>query len=241
MSLPYDLRGQTTQAIRVLKAFTEYTFEDEQIAQEALKYAKGLVFMTQIKAGFIWSGSMAAGIVIARMPNGEWSAPSSLGSIGMGFGFQAGAQSVDIILALYHDLAVDAFRGAGQLKLGGDFSVTAGPLGRTASLDARIGTTGVAGCFSYARSHGLFAGVALEGAVLVTRAGDNAAVYGRDVSVGEIFSGQVEPFPEAAELHALVKAFVDGSLPAAGSPADRQAEVETQTDGTGASALEPDS
>lgn len=51
----------------------------------------GLAIFTQVKAGFVWSGRMGSGIVIARLPDGSWSAPSCIGTGGVGFGLQIGA------------------------------------------------------------------------------------------------------------------------------------------------------
>lgn len=53
----------------------------------------GLAIFTQVKAGFVWSGRMGSGVVIARLPDGSWSAPSCIGTGGVGFGLQIGAVS----------------------------------------------------------------------------------------------------------------------------------------------------
>ena len=203
---PYNLERQIEQSIVVLQNFTVHREADEQIALGVLRNAIGLVFMTQVKAGFLWSGSVAAGVLIVRLPEGGWSAPASLGSVGAGFGLQIGAQSADIVIALFDQRAIDAFKGLGHLKLGGDFSVAVGPIGRSASVDGRVGPSGLTGMFSYSRSQGLFAGLSLDGAVIVRRDADNSEMYGPDVTVDEILSGSVEPSAAGKRLHGLIGA-----------------------------------
>ena len=118
---------------------------------------------------------------------------------------QAGAQKTDTLIVLNTEAAVDAFTSRGQLKLGTDASVAAGPLGRSAQVEARVGDRGMMACFSYSHSRGIFGGLSLEGAVLSVRADDNAAFYGRKgVTVEEILGGRVPPPPAAAPLYALL-------------------------------------
>jgi len=74
--------------------------------------------------------------------------------------------------------------------------VAAGPVGRTAS----VAVTPVAAVYSYSRSKGLFAGVAVTGTVLVTRNRANQAYYGRKVTPEEILSGKVKPPASADRL-----------------------------------------
>jgi len=217
---PYKLTSQIINSIRVLRDLTEDATPDEQVNHLVLQKAKGLVMMTQIKAGFIWSGSVAAGIVIVRLPDGSWSAPASIGAAGMGWGLQAGAHQVDHLLALHDDFAIGAFMGAGQVKFGGELSITAGPIGRNAQLEAHLGTSGVAGTLSYARSRGFFGGVGLDGSVIVRRDADNEEVYGKGVSVDEILGGQVTPPKAADELYALLERVTAGKTDGAAAEAD---------------------
>ena len=169
-----SLKGQIKQSLESLNSMTNAAEFDKGIPVELIQRCSGIVFMTEVKAGFVWSGSVSGGILIAKLPNGGgWSAPSSLGSGGMGFGFQVGAQKTDTIILLFGTLAVSTFASAGQVKFGGDLSVSAGPVGRSLAADARLGTGGFTGCLSYSQSQGLFGGVSLTGAVLITRSKDN--------------------------------------------------------------------
>ena len=160
--------------------------------------------MTQVKAGFLWSGVLGNGIIIKRCPGKPmgWSAPSSVATGGVGFGFQIGAQKTDTVIVLNDDSAVRAFSGSGQLKIGADVSVAAGPVGRSVAADLRAGDKGFTGCFSYSHSQGLFAGMSLEGAVLLARDSDNKKFYGQDLTVEAILNGGVEPPLQASPLYA---------------------------------------
>ena len=126
--------------------------------------------------------------------------PTAAGAAGLGWGFQAGAQSTDIIIALETKEAVEAYRTAGQLKVGGDMHVTAGDKG--AGNDAGVTSKGFT---AYTHSHGLFGGISIDGMALVARNEDNAAVYGKDVTVQQVLDGAVTAPPEAAELYRLLE------------------------------------
>lgn len=65
-----------------------------------LQQAKGFAIFTVAKAGFVVSARAGSGIVIARLPNGEWSAPTAIGTAGLGFGGQAGAEVTDFLIVL---------------------------------------------------------------------------------------------------------------------------------------------
>jgi hypothetical protein len=122
--------------------------------------------------------------------------PSAIGTGGAGFGFQVGAEVSEVVLVLNTLAAVDAFAHGANVKLGGDVSVAAGPLGR----DAAAAVMPVAAVYTYSRSQGLFAGVSLEGAVIATRPNANAQYYGRSVTPDEILSGSAKPPPGSEML-----------------------------------------
>jgi len=99
-----------------------------------------------------------------------------------------------------NNAAIRAFSRGGNVTLGVDASVAAGPMGR----DAQAGVAPTAAIYSYSRSKGLFVGAAVEGAVLVTQKDENARYYGRPVSAHEILSGHVAPPRGAAPLRAAL-------------------------------------
>lgn len=179
------------QAAAILQRFRE--IPEKSIPDTVLKSAKGLAILTVVKAGFIFSGRGGEGLVVARVGKG-WSGPSAIGTGGAGFGLQIGAQVSEFVIVLNTPEAVKAFSRGGNVSLGADLSVAAGPVGRDVATDV----TPMAAVYSYSRSEGLFAGISLEGTVIAERNEANAAYYGRSVTPMQILSGQVKP-PRGAQ------------------------------------------
>jgi SH3 domain-containing YSC84-like protein 1 len=192
-----NYQDDVDQAVAIIESFQN--IPEQAIPTSVLRQARGLAILTVTKAGFIVSGRGGKGIVIARTQKG-WSGPSAIGTGGVGFGFQAGAQVTEVVLVLNTPAAVEAFSQAGNFTLGGNLSVTAGPVGRDA--EAQVGLQSV--MFSYSRSQGLFGGLSVEGTVIATRNDDNAAYYGKPVSAKEILAGDVTPPAGAAKLRQVL-------------------------------------
>ena len=190
------MQGDVDQAVAILQRFQE--IPEKSIPPAVLKGAKGLAIMTVTKAGFIVSARGGTGVVVARLAKG-WSGPSAIGTGGAGFGFQIGAEVTEFIMILNTPDAVKAFSRGGNVSLGADVSVAAGPVGRNVSAEV-LPTAAV---YTYSRSQGLFAGVSLEGTVVATRDDANAEYYGRKVTPTQILSGQVK-VPKGAQ--ALIRA-----------------------------------
>ncbi|KAJ8575612.1 hypothetical protein ON010_g3603 [Phytophthora cinnamomi] len=157
-----------------------------------------VVFLTVIKMGFVFTGRMGTGLVVARLPDGRWSAPSAIGTAGVGWGPQIGGEITDFVIILNTQRAVEAFCASGQVNLGAELGISAGPVGRVASgaLEASA-SMDVAPCYSYSHSKGLYAGISLEGSVILSRSDINRSFYGKAVTVAELLGG-VEPPPVAA-------------------------------------------
>lgn len=190
------MQGDIDQAVAILQRFQE--IPEKSIPPAVLRGARGLAIMTVTKAGFIVSARGGTGIVVSRLGKG-WSPPSGIGTGGAGFGFQIGAEVTEFIMILNTPDAVSAFSKGGNISLGADVSVAAGPLGRNVSA----GVLPMAAVYTYSRSQGLFAGVSLEGTVIGSRDDANAEYYGRKVTPTQILSGQVKP-PKGARV--LMKA-----------------------------------
>src|SRR5437870_9423381 len=186
-----SMQGDVDQAASTIERFQ--AVPEKAIPQAVLRDARGLAIMTVIKAGFGLSGRGGSGVVVARTKSG-WSGPSAIGTGGAGFGFQIGAEVTEFVMILNTDAAVQAFSRDVNVTLGGDISVAAGPIGRT----AEAAVTPVAAIYTYSRSQGLFAGISLEGTVIGARNDANAAYYGRAVSAEDLLSGKVAP-PAGAE------------------------------------------
>lgn len=155
-----------------------------------------------IKVGFGFGARRGKGILVVRQEDGSWSNPAFITLTGGSFGFQIGAQSTDIILVFKTRKSVEGIAN-GKLTLGADASIAAGPVGRHTGIatDLRF----QAEVFSYARSRGLFAGVALEGAGVSMDRKANAAFYGSpSITPEQIFASSGNAAPQTANTFVQV-------------------------------------
>ncbi|RXW25326.1 hypothetical protein EST38_g513 [Candolleomyces aberdarensis] len=177
----------------------------------------GLAIFQVLKAGFVFSGKAGSGLVIARLPDGSWSAPSCIATGGLGWGLQIGADITDFVIVLNSEDAVRAFSLGGNVTIGGNIAATAGPIGTGGSVQASLAHP--APMFSYSKSKGLFAGVSLEGTVLIERKDANRDFYGSTVPARDILGGRVPPPEVASRLYEIIEAaegFDDSNLPESG-------------------------
>ncbi|KIY52913.1 DUF500-domain-containing protein [Fistulina hepatica ATCC 64428] len=176
---------------------------DGVIPRTILENAKGFAIFTIFKAGFLFSARAGVGIVIARLDDGTWSAPSAIGTAGLGVGGQAGAEVTDFLVVSNTIVGCSrSFMAAGSLTLGGNMSIAIGPLGRNGEASGSLNTKGkVAAMYSYSKTRGLFGGVSIEGSVIVEREDANYQAYGFNVSAKQLLSGTtVDPPPWAGHL-----------------------------------------
>lgn len=154
-----------------------------------------VVVPDSIKAGLIIGGRHGRGLLSVKNADGTWSNPSFVSLTGGSIGFQAGVQSSDIVLVFRSDRGLESIVN-GKFTLGADAGVAAGPVGRNASAltDGEM----KAEIWSWSRARGLFAGVALDGAVLSIDDAANEAVYGRDTTPRMIFEGRAPQRPSDA-------------------------------------------
>ena len=192
-----SMQADVDQAIAIIDRFE--AIPERGIPPAVMRAAKGLAILTVTKAGFIGSARGGTGVVIARTANG-WSGPSAIGTGGLGIGFQAGVEISEFVIVLNTPAAVDAFARGGNVTLGGNLSVAAGPIGRSAEGNVAMN----AAMYSYSRTQGLFAGISLEGTGIGTRDGVNADYYGQTVDPRDILSGKVRPPAGAQRLQAVL-------------------------------------
>ena len=187
------MQQDVDQAAAIIQRFE--AIPEKGIPPSVMKAAKGLAILTVTKAGFLGSARGGKGVVVARLNKG-WSGPSAIGTGGIGFGFQAGVEITEFVMVLNTPAAVEAFSKPGNVTLGGNLSIAAGPVGRSAE-----GSVGLqSAIYSYSISQGLFAGVSLEGTVVSVRDDANEAYYGKPVMAQEILSGKVQPPAGARNL-----------------------------------------
>ena len=156
--------------------------------------------MTVFKAGFLGAAGFGSGVVVARLADGTWSAPSAIGTVRGGFGGQIGFELTDFVFILNDAMAVKTFAQVGSLTLGGNVSIAAGPVGRNAEAAGAASLKSIAGIFAYSKTKGLFAGVSLEGSVLIERRDANEKLYNRKVTARELLSGNIPVPPQAEPL-----------------------------------------
>jgi lipid-binding SYLF domain-containing protein len=172
---------------------------DQQIPDALLSRAYGIAVIPDVtKVAFIFGGRHGRGVLVVRDKlNSPWSNPTFVSLTGGSWGFQVGAQSSDIILVFTSKTGVEGVAG-GKLALGADASVATGPVGRQGS--AATDMTFHAEIYSYARTRGLFGGIALDGSVISIDRPANGALYGKSgVTATEIFSGQSPAAPATAQ------------------------------------------
>lgn len=217
--LPSSMRSECKKCGRILASFVDprQAFgPDKIIPPQILANAKGLAILTVLKAGFLGSGRFGSGVVVARLADGTWSAPSAIGTVGGGFGGQIGFELTDFVFILNDASAVKTFAQVGSITLGGNVSIAAGPVGRNAEAAGAASLKSVSGIFAYSKTKGLFAGVSLEGSVLIERRDANEKMYNRKLTARELLGGNV-PVPPQADplmrvLNSRVFAGVGGSF-----------------------------
>jgi lipid-binding SYLF domain-containing protein len=158
-----------------------------------------IVFPSVLKAAFIVGGSYGRGAMTCRSGEhftGPWSAPTMMALEGGSFGLQLGGQATDFVLLVLNPRGAHSILSS-KVKLGGDASVAAGPVGRTANASTDV--TMRAEVLSYSRNRGLFAGLSLEGSTVRPDNDGNERIYGKKVEAESIvFKGAVA-VPSAAQ------------------------------------------
>jgi len=196
-AVQFKLESEITKATLTLHNFRN-TNGEEKIPRELLDISRGVVFLTIVKVGFVFTGRYGTGLVVTKLLDGTWSAPCAIMMTGLGWGLQIGAEITDVMLILSTDAAVEAFKSRAQLSIGAELGVSVGPIGRSIGSDVTAGNKGAAHAFSYAHSKGLFFGASLEAAGIAIRKDVNRDFYGEDVSTSGLLSGEY-PRPRAAE------------------------------------------
>ncbi len=225
------LEGRLLVASEVLEELRDA--RDQAIPDRLLERAYGIAVIPALtKVAFFAGGRYGQGVLVVREPNGNFSSPVFVSMAGGSFGWQWGVQQTDIVLVFTTPKGVEGING-GKLTLGADASVAAGPVGRSAS--AATDPTFKAEVYSYSRSKGIFAGVALDGTVISINDDANAEFYKKaSLRSQEIISGAVTSNDSSAERFLAAVAtstggqrsaaagnnlVVTGPIPAAAAPA----------------------
>ena len=187
-----DARAQNaTRVMTDIQAIPESAIPDKLLDE-----AKAVVVVPDtIKAGLVLGGRFGRGVMSVKAADGTWSNPVFVKLTGGSIGLQAGVQSSDVVLVFRSERGLDSIVN-GKFTLGADAGVAAGPLGRNAATatDGQL----KAEIWSRSRARGLFAGVALDGAVLSIDDDANEATYGRDATPRMVFEGRADTQPSQA-------------------------------------------
>ncbi|ORY98795.1 hypothetical protein BCR43DRAFT_488183 [Syncephalastrum racemosum] len=185
------------------------------IPTSVLANAHGLMFIRLYRVGLMLSAKGGTGVIIARLPDGSWSAPSGISMTSLGFGHMAGGEIIDSVIVMNYRGAVKAFLdGGGQLQLGVNASISAGPLGRSADIAASTATgQHIAATYAYSQSKGLCIGYSFEGSKISERRSTNAAFYGRPIPARDILSGAIPPPAQAEVLYQMLGRLGAGPRP----------------------------
>lgn len=216
---PMTIDKESDKAARILRSFCKDGFyapdlgadTDEQgkinrpkgkqrvikkIPSQVLRNAKGLAIFTTMRTGLWLSGSGGSGVLLARIPEtGEWSPPSGLMLHTAGIGFLAGVDIYDCVLVINTFEALEAFKKV-RCTIGGEISAAAGPVGVGGVLESEVHKR-QAPIWTYMKSKGLYAGVAIDGTILIERTDENERFYGERIPVNEILAGKVRHPPDS--------------------------------------------
>jgi SH3 domain-containing YSC84-like protein 1 len=194
-TLSADEQTRIQEAATVLHEI--HAVPDKDIPQELWEKAQCVVVIPSLKkAAFVFGGEYGKGLMSCREGN-HWSAPVFMEMEKGSWGFQIGAQSVDLVLLAMNQDGVNKLL-KDKVSLGAEASVAAGPVGR----DARAATDAQlkAEILSYSRTQGLFAGIDVSGGALMPDTDENADLYGKNVSPVDVVTGRaVRTVPVAAE------------------------------------------
>ncbi|KAH6609984.1 lsb3-possible role in the regulation of actin cytoskeletal organization, partial [Trichoderma cornu-damae] len=263
---PTTLDKESDKAARILRSFCKDGFYTDQeapadatgpkrkqrvikkIPQKVIQNAVGLAVFTTMRTGLWISGAGGSGVLVARQEDGSWSPPSGIMLHTAGLGFLVGVDIYDCVLVINNRKALEAFTKI-RATLGGEISAVAGPVGMGGVLE-NDGKWKQANrpVFTYLKSRGFYAGVQVDGTVVIERTDENARFYGETIGVADILAGKVRQRPPELKMFletlkaAEGRSDVDEELmeELEGQPAPGDVNVEAPSDGRLFGIPEPD-
>ena len=221
---PTTMDKESDKAARILRSFCKDGFYadldgDSRMAPEApkgkqrvvkkipakiIQQAKGLAIFTTCRTGLWVSGAGGSGILVARKEDGTWSPPSGILLHTAGLGFLVGVDIYDCVVVINTEAALNAFTKV-RCTLGGEVSAVAGPVGVGGILETEIHKR-QAPIWTYLKSRGFYAGVQVDGTIIIERTDENERFYGQRIGVADILKGKVRhPPPEINMLMNTIK------------------------------------
>jgi|SRR5271157_1505843 len=203
LALAVPLLAQEKETDRVEnsgKVMKEILDAPDSIPQDVLDKADCVVILPSVlKFAIGFGGSYGRGVMTCRAGktfHGAWGAPTMMALEGGSAGLQLGGNATDFVLLLMSPRSATSILNS-KVKLGGDASAAAGPVGRTASAETDV--TMRAEILSYSRARGLFAGISLEGSTLRPDNGANKNLYGKEISASSIVFNKAVRVPACAK------------------------------------------
>nr|XP_044627779.1 SH3 domain-containing YSC84-like protein 1 isoform X1 [Equus asinus] len=240
--IPSNLKSEAKKAAKILREFTEITSRngpDKIIPAHVIAKAKGLAVLSVIKAGFLVTARGGSGVVLARLPDGKWSAPSAIGIAGLGGGFEIGIENHfhtiavgDAVSAFTVDKTTQLHASSSKREpvsdlviiLNYDRAVEAFAKGGNLTLggnftvavgplgrnlEGDISLRSSAAVFTYCKSRGLFAGISLEGSCLIERKETNRKFYCQEIRAYDILFGDIPRPAQAEDLYEVLDSFTE--------------------------------
>ncbi|NBX73192.1 MAG: hypothetical protein EBZ69_06375 [Alphaproteobacteria bacterium] len=173
-----DTRSEPERLIDVSANVSEQMFRDPEYGKlvELVSRARGvLIFPSVLRGAFIFGARGGNGVLLARDAAGGWSAPAFYSIGGVNWGLQFGGQSQSIVIAIMTERGLNAIMNR-RATLGVDANVAAGPVGK--SIAAQTGADWKADMYAFAKSEGVFIGIALDGSIVWPRHEFNQQLYG---------------------------------------------------------------
>ena len=224
---PTTLDIESNKAARILRSFCKDGFYVEEtgdqvlagagdepkgkvkvvkkIPAQVIREAKGLAIFTTMRTGLWVSGAGGSGVLVGRMANGDWSPPSGIMLHTAGLGFLAGVDIYDCVVVINTVQAMEAFTHI-RCTLGGEISAVAGPVGAGGILETELHKR-QAPVWTYLKSRGFYAGIQVDGTVIIERTDENERFYGERIKVADILAGNARHPPyEVRTLMASIKA-----------------------------------
>ena len=211
---PSLLLAETAQE-RVKKATEVFdaimAVPDKAVPNDLLQRAHCVIIVPDLKKGaFIVGGQYGRGFTLCRQADQTgWGAPSAVRLEGGSVGFQIGGSSTDVVMLVMNKGGMEKLAQS-KFTLGGDASVAAGPVGRTAA--AQTDALMEAEILAWSRSKGVFAGISLAGSTLRNDLDENQELYGKKIDLKQVLSSKIKPPEEAVPLIARLSkySYVEG-------------------------------
>lgn len=134
-----------------------------------------------------------SGIIIARLDDGSWSAPSAIVAGGVGFGGQIGVEFTNFIFVLPDKSSVRTIAQLGTLTLSANISMALGPTGRCGETGMGASSKGIGRMWSMSKVNGIFGGVSIEMGTMIESRASNTRLYERKVTAAQLLNGEIEP------------------------------------------------